>query len=102
MSVHLLSTPRVLTKLRNELTAAIPDPDQPLSIPELEQLPYLGAVITEGFRLAMGTSQRQTRINPEGVMTLADGKKQWQIPRGVSFAPSLSEDTMCCVVRLTG
>ena len=73
-----------MTKLRGELKAAIPDPDQPLSIKEIEQLPYLEAVVTEGFRLAMGTSQRQTRINPEGVMTFNDGNKQWHIPPGVS------------------
>lgn len=101
MSVHLLSTPRVLAKLRRELKAAIPDPDQPISIPEIEQLPYLSAVITEGFRLAIGTSQRQTRINPEGVMALADGKKQWRIPQGVSLTPSLHENIMSCVVTLT-
>lgn len=83
MTVHILSTPRVLAKLRNELKEAIPDPDQPLLVKDIEQLPYLGAVISEGFRLAMGTSQRQTRINPEGVMTFNDGKKQWHIPPGV-------------------
>lgn len=94
MSVHLLSTPRVLAKLRSELKAAIPNTDQPISILEIEQLSYLSAVITEGFRLAMGTSQRQTRINPEGVMVLADGEKQWQIPQGVSFTPSLQENIM--------
>lgn len=83
MTVHLLSTPRVLAKLRTELKEAIPDPNQPLSINAIEQLPYLGAVVTEGFRLAMGTSQRQTRINRTGVMTFNDGQKQWHIPPGV-------------------
>ena len=86
MTVHLLSTPRVLTKLRTELKAALPDVSAPLSIRDIEQLPYLSAVITEGLRLALGTSQRQTRISPNEVMTYSDGEKQWPIPIGVSIA----------------
>ena len=87
MTVHLLSTPRVLGKLRTELKTALPDVSAPVSIREIEQLPYLSAVITEGLRLAMGTSQRQTRISPNEVMTFNDGQKQWQIPPGVSVYP---------------
>lgn len=87
MTVHLLSTPKVLAKLRNELKEAIPNPDQPPPIKDIEQLPYLGAVISEGFRLAIGTSQRQTRINPDGDMVLIDGRKEWRIPSGVSLNP---------------
>lgn len=90
MTVHLLSNPRVLGKLRTELKAALVDVDAPLSIKDIEQLPYLGAIITEGLRLAMGTSQRQTRISPTDVMTFNDGKKQWRIPPGVSIPPSPS------------
>lgn len=88
MTVHLLSTPRVLAKLRAELTAVLPEVSTPMSIRDIEQLPYLSAVITEGLRLAMGTSQRQTRISPNDVMTFSDGKKQWHIPPGVSNHPS--------------
>ena len=84
MTVHILENPRVLAKLRTELNAALPNPNEPLSIKDTEQLPYLSAVITEGMRLAMGTSQRQTRINPNEVMTFNDGNKQWFIPPGVS------------------
>ena len=85
MTVHLLSNPRVLAKLRTELNTAIPNVSEPLSIKDSEQLPYLSAVVTEGLRIAMGTSQRQTRINPTDVMTFNDGKKEWHIPPGVSF-----------------
>ena len=84
MTVHILTNPRVLSKLRTELKVAIPDPSATLSIREIEQLPYLSALITEGLRLAMGTSQRQTRISPTDVMTFNDGKKEWHIPPGVS------------------
>ncbi len=85
MSVHLLSSPRVLRNLRKELEEAIPDSDQPPPLKTIEQLPYLGAVILEAFRLAMGTSQRQTRINPDGVMIYNDDGKEWRIPSGVSL-----------------
>lgn len=87
MTVHILENPRVLAKLRAELKAALPNPNEPLSIKDIEQLPYLSAVITEGMRLAMGTSQRQTRINPNEVMTFNDADKQWSIPPGVSKQP---------------
>lgn len=83
MTVHLLTNPNVLAKLRAELNTALPDLSAPLSIKKIEQLPYLTAVILEGFHLALGTSQRQTRIAHE-VMTFNDGKKQWRIPPGVS------------------
>ena len=94
MTVHILERPRVLAKLRTEFKAALPNPNEPLSIKDTEQLPYLSAVITEGMRLAMGTSQRQTRINPNEVLTFNDGNKQWSIPPGVSSqAQSLFPDT---------
>ena len=86
MTVHLLSNPLVLAKLRAELTVALPDVDAPLSIKDIEQLPYLSAVITEGLRLALGTSQRQTRISPNDIMTFNDGKKKWLIPPGVRLS----------------
>ena len=89
MTVHLLSTPRVLAKLRRELVASRPDLSVPLPIKDIEQLPYLSAVITEGLRLAIGTSQRQTRISPHEVMIFNDGKKQWHIPPGVRLFPNL-------------
>ena len=82
MTVYLLTTPRVLRKLREELNTALPDVTAPISIKDIEQLPYLSAVISEGLRLAIGNSQRQTRIAPD-VMTFNDGKKTWHIPHGV-------------------
>lgn len=75
MTVHLLMNPKVLTKLRAELNSALPDVSAPLSINKIEQLPYLSAVILESFRLALNTSQRQTRIARE-VMTYNDGKRK--------------------------
>jgi cytochrome P450 len=49
----LLRQPETLCKLKDELTAGIPSLDMigTLHLPVLEQLPYLNAVMKEGFRL---------------------------------------------------
>jgi hypothetical protein len=49
----LLRQPETLCKLKDELTAGIPSLDMigTLPLPVLEQLPYLNAVMKEGFRL---------------------------------------------------
>ncbi|BCR99312.1 cytochrome P450 [Aspergillus luchuensis] len=55
---HLLANPTVLEKLRRELRA-VPIPS---SWTQLEQLPYLSAVIEEGNRLSFGVTARSARI----------------------------------------
>jgi cytochrome P450 len=93
ITFYLLDNPTVLQKLKAELSEAIPDPDAPLSITRMEQLPYLGAVITEGLRLGMGTSNRQMRVCPDETIVFKDGKKQWHIPPGASnFSSPFYED----------
>ena len=47
-STHIMSNPEVLAKLKAELVAAIPNPDQMPSLEQLEKLPYLDACIQEG------------------------------------------------------
>lgn len=84
LTFHLLSNPDKLKKLRSELEKAIPDVGALLPpIKDLEQLPYLTAVISEGLRLSMGTSNRQFRIAPDEAMRFNDGKKEWVVPPGV-------------------
>jgi hypothetical protein len=84
LTFHLLSNPDKLKKLRSELEKAIPDVSAPLPpIKDLEQLPYLTAVISEGLRLGMGTSNRQERVAPDEAMRFVDGKKEWVVPPGV-------------------
>lgn len=61
---YILAQPDVEKKLREELRTAMPDPSKILSVPELEQLPYLAACIREALRLAIGVSQRIRRYNP--------------------------------------
>lgn len=63
---YLLDNPEVMSKLHEELKAAIPDPSERVKWNRLEKLPYLGAVICEGLRLSYGVSTRLQRINPLG------------------------------------
>ncbi|MCJ1434247.1 hypothetical protein MMC27_003614 [Xylographa pallens] len=80
---HLLSSPEILSKLKVELKAAIPNVDSPVSLPQLEKLPYLTAVIQEALRLSYGVSSRLQRISPDKplVFTEASGRS-WIIPKG--------------------
>lgn len=61
----LLSQPSSLQKLKAELQTAVPDPRTPPTLVQLENLPYLTAVIYEALRLSNGVSMRLSRIDPE-------------------------------------
>ena len=58
---YLLANPQMLSKVRSELRS-LPDT---ASLTELEQLPYLSAVIAEGNRLSFGLTKRTCRIAPD-------------------------------------
>lgn len=47
-SFHILENPAILTRLREELISAIPDPHTPPPLYVYEKLPYLSACIEEG------------------------------------------------------
>lgn len=61
----LLSQPVTLKKLKAELENAAPDWRTPPTLVQLENLPYLTAVIYEALRLSNGVSMRLSRIDPE-------------------------------------
>ncbi|GIZ47203.1 hypothetical protein CKM354_001030200 [Cercospora kikuchii] len=64
--IQLLSNPDSLSKLRQELEARIPDPSL-ATFPtwtELEQFPYLSAVICEGLRMSTAVVHRLLRVLP--------------------------------------
>ena len=82
----LLSQPNTLQQLKDELSAAIPNPDDVGHVPlsSLETLPYLTAVIKEGLRLSYGVSTRLQRIDPDNTLMFTDKNtgEQWPIPAG--------------------
>lgn len=81
---HLLMSPSILRKLKAELNEAIPNPNVAASLPVLEKLPYLNAVIQEALRLSYGVSSRFQRISPDKAMLFTDASigKTWIIPPG--------------------
>lgn len=76
---YLLAHPAKLDRLTNELRKA-----NATTSTELEQLPYLNAVVQEGLRLSYGVSHRLPRIAPDETLRYTDGDKTWLIPPGVS------------------
>lgn len=75
---HVLANPPILNRLASELEEAIPDAATPCSVQDLEQLPYLSAVVSEGLRLSYGTIHRLQRVHPDTALTFRD----WVIPPG--------------------
>ena len=59
---HILANPDIHTRLMEELEKHIPDPQSPPNLRELEQMPYLTAIMYETLRIFYGTSHRLQRI----------------------------------------
>ncbi|KAF3394031.1 Trichodiene oxygenase [Penicillium rolfsii] len=81
---HLLSNATIYNSLQAELQAAIPDPSVNASWSDLERLPYLTAVISEGLRLSAVVTSRLPRIAPDEDLTCHG----WRIPAGTSISMS--------------
>lgn len=82
---HLLANPRILRKLKEDLTSAIPDPSVSVPLEVLEGLPYLVAIVQEALRLSYGVSSRLQRVSPDKPLIFFDrlgGGKEWVIPPG--------------------
>lgn len=77
---HLLSNPEYMAKLREELK------DVPIdaSFHDLEQLPYLNAVLTEANRISFGVTRRSFRLAPEEALRYGD----YDIPPNTAVAIS--------------
>lgn len=82
---HLLKDQAKLQRLTKELEGA-----NATTSTELEQLPYLSAVIQEGLRLSYGVSHRLPRIAPDETIFFVAGDKTWRIPPGASSPQSCS------------
>lgn len=77
-SYHILANPAVLERLQQELRPLMPNPTEFPSLRQLEQLPYLKAIINEGFRVSYGVTGRLTRVFPDTPLVY----KNWVIPPG--------------------
>lgn len=75
---HILANPLVFGRLMAELEKAIPDAATACSLQNLEQIPYLSAVINEGLRISHGTVHRLQRVHPDNALIFKD----WTIPPG--------------------
>ena len=69
LSFHLLIKPSILDRLTTELKTLVKNPKQLPSWSELEQLPYLTAVILESLRLSYGVVCRLARIAPDEALS---------------------------------
>lgn len=83
---HLLDQPAVLARLRDELEKAMPDPEGVVSLAELDQLPYLRAVVKETLRHSLGASGRSARVCPDEKLVFVEKGtgRRWVVPEGVA------------------
>ena len=94
ITYHLLTKPRLLAKLMEELeqSGVTKSPRELPSFPDLEKLPYLGAVIQEGLRLSYGVASRTARIaTEEDLVYRGEWNKrptEYVIPRGYAVGMS--------------
>ncbi|KAJ5691755.1 hypothetical protein N7462_001178 [Penicillium macrosclerotiorum] len=77
-SFHIINNPVLYQRLREELEAAIPDPQNIPPLKELERLPYLTSCIQESIRMSYGTAQRSPRVSQAFDLPY----KSYIIPRG--------------------
>ncbi|KAF1999607.1 putative P450 monooxygenase [Amniculicola lignicola CBS 123094] len=81
---HILANPSILQTLQIELNQAIPNPSVLPPFHDLDRLPYLNAVMNEGFRLSHGIIQRLTRVAPDEDLQFSS----YSIPRGTPVGMS--------------
>ena len=88
---HLLTTRHIHARVLAELRTVMATSESELpSVAQLEQLPYLTAIVNEGTRLAHGVPGRLVRIAPDEDLfyTSRDGKTSYRIPSGTTFSQS--------------
>ncbi|KAL9039545.1 MAG: hypothetical protein Q9180_002464 [Flavoplaca navasiana] len=79
----IINNPTIYKRLQAELVKAIPDPTgKPPSVPELERLPYLNAIVQECLRCSYGITQRLQRIDPQNPITFHN----YTIPPNTPFS----------------
>ena len=88
ISFFVMSDKAILEKLQVELRSVMAEDPEP-KWSQLETLPYLTAIITEGLRWSYGVTQRLQRISPDVALKYGD----YVIPKGVSNTSSSSSSS---------
>ena len=68
LTYYIVDNPKVLARLQDELGTIMSEDNPSPKWQQLEQLPYLTAVITEGTRIGYGVSGRLQRLFPDTVL----------------------------------
>ncbi|KAH8651124.1 cytochrome P450 [Xylariales sp. PMI_506] len=93
---YLKHEPRILLRLQGELDHAIPNASNIPPWSELQQLPYLTAVVREGLRLSYGVTTRLPRIAHEDIKykdhIIPAGTPVSQTPYFILMHPSIFPD----------
>lgn len=82
VTYHLCQSPKMLQKLRAELSGIRSNHNTIPGLEQLQELHYLTALIKEGLRLSYGVASRIPRIAPDRTLTYGD----WKIPPGTAIS----------------
>lgn len=89
---HLILNPAILSKLRSELSTAMPplsSTTTPADLPswsDLQALPYLSAVVKESIRLSWGAAFRLNRTTKTPITYSSPSGKTYIFPPGTSIS----------------
>lgn len=68
LTFYVSNNPKILARLQEELSTVMSDKNPSPKWQQLEQLPYLTAIISEGLRIGYGVSHRLQRLFPDNVL----------------------------------
>lgn len=85
ITFHLSSNSAMLNRLQQELTNVSPSSEKSANWAQLEKLPYLTAVVTEGLRYSYGVPSRLQRVSPDVALQY----RNWTIPSGTPVGMSI-------------
>lgn len=74
---HVYDNDEILRRFRTEIASISDRPSEMINLKQLEQLPYLTAVLTEGMRLSPAVASRAARVTDKDLFY-----DKWRIPAG--------------------
>ena len=84
ITFHVASNRSILQRLQRELETLYSQSEAQVTWTQLEKLPYLTAVVTEGLRWSYGVTHRLQRISPDVPLRY----DKWIIPPGTPVSMS--------------